>query len=1067
VRITDMQWTRKISLRRKLTLVIMINTVMALCAAGIAFAEYGVYRFKELRLEDLNALANILGTNSTAPLAFKDPISAQDILRALAAKPHILSAAIYDRDGKPFAVYHRGESKVPYSAPPVESESSRFTSNRVLIFQAINFQGEKVGTVFLEGDTVEYKQLLVGYLLFFGLIVAAVSMGAFAMAGRLQRPISNPILELAWTTKMVTTSRDYSIRAGKHSEDEVGVLIDGFNEMLGQIQNRDTELRHAREDLERRVDERTLELEQEVADRQRAQEALRESEGRIRLLLDSTAEAIYGINREGKCTFCNPATLRLLGHEKGDSLLDKDMHSAMHHTRPDGTPYPVEECQIFNSLHSGEGVHSDEEVFWRADGTSFPVEYWAFPIRKEGEAVGAVVTFLDITERKRAQAALLEAKEAAEAASRAKSEFLANMSHEIRTPMNGIIGMTELALDTTLTAEQRDYLNLVRSSADSLLRIINDILDFSKIEAGKLELEKTEFGIRDLLGETLKTLALRADKKTLEMLARVSPKVPATLVGDPTRLRQLIVNLVGNAIKFTEEGNILVDVQLESIAGDEVRLHISVSDTGMGIPIEKQHMIFESFAQADGSTTRRFGGTGLGLTISRHLVELMGGHIWVESEIGKGSTFHFTCNLQQGTAVTTHRERIAGRSLPGLNVLIADNNAMNREILVEMLTNWHMNPTQADSGARALEILETAQHAGRAFPIVLLDALMPIIDGFQVMQRIRSNPALAGAVIMMISADRHMIDTARCHELGVRWCLTKPIGQSELLDAILLALGQGIVEERLIESTVPPSREKLEGRPLNVLLCEDNSVNQKLAIRLLEKAGHRVSLARNGREAVAAWENAGTPGFDIVLMDIQMPEMDGMEATAAIRDREKKSGNHIPILAMTAHAMRGDKERCLASGMDGYISKPIHPDGLFAEIERCLGATGRSSAMPETSKEPCEQIDRVSLLERVEGDQELLTEMVHLFQEDAPSLLAAMRDALQRGDMTVLERSAHSLKGAASNLSARAAVAASSQLEKDARNKDAESAKGSLVEVERAMKQLLPALAELCQGVTK
>ena len=434
----------------------------------------------------------------------------------------------------------------------MESDSSRFTSNRVLIFQAINFQGERVGTVFLEGDTLEYEQLLVGYLFFFALIVAVVSIGAYAMAGRLQRPISNPILELAWTTKMVTSSRDYSIRAGKHSEDEVGVLIDGFNEMLEQIQNRDTELRHAREDLERRVDERTLELEQEVADRQRAQEALHESEGRIRLLLDSTAEAIFGIDREGKCTFCNPATLRLLGYEKVDALLGRLMHEVMHHSRADGTPYPIEECNIAITLRLGEGIHSDEEIFWRADGTKFPVEFWAYPIRKEDEAVGAVVTFLDITERKRAQAALLEAKEAAEAGSRAKSEFLANMSHEIRTPMNGIIGMTDLALDTTLTPEQRDYLTLVKSSADSLLHVINDILDFSKIEAGKLELEKTEFEIRDLFRDTLKTLAQRVDEKPLEICARVSPAVPKTLIGDPTRLRQLVVNLVGNAIKFTE-----------------------------------------------------------------------------------------------------------------------------------------------------------------------------------------------------------------------------------------------------------------------------------------------------------------------------------------------------------------------------------------------------------------------------------------------------------------------------------------------------------------------------------
>jgi PAS domain S-box-containing protein len=1060
VRITDMQWTRKLSLRRKLTLVIMINTFVALCAAGIGFAEYGVYRFKELRLEDLNALANILGTNSTAPLAFKDPNSARDILEALAAKPHILSAVIYDRDGKPFAIYHRGGPKDQYSAPPMESESSRFTSNRVLIFQAIIFQGEKVGTVFLEGDTAEYKQLLVGYLFFFALIVAVVSLGAYGMAGRLQRPISNPILELAWTTKMVTSTRDYSIRAGKHSEDEVGVLIDGFNEMLGQIQIRDAELRHASEDLERRVDERTTELEQEVADRQRAQEALHESEGRIRLLLDSTAEAIYGIDREGRCTFCNPATLRLLGHETGDTLLGRDMHSAMHHTHPDGTRYPAKDCQIYNSLQRGEGIHSDEEVFWRADGTSFSVEYWAYPIRKEGEAVGAVVTFLDITGRKRAQAALLEAKEAAEAARRAKSEFLANMSHEIRTPMNGIIGMTELALDTSLTPEQRDYLNLVKSSADSLLHVINDILDFSKIEAGKLELEKTEFEIRDLFRDTLKTLAQRADEKPLEMCARVSPKVPKTLIGDPTRLRQLVVNLVGNAIKFTEEGIIVLDTELEAMTGDEVRLHISVSDTGMGIPHEKQHIIFESFAQVDGSTTRRFGGTGLGLTISRQLVELMGGRIWVESEVGKGSTFHFTCTFQQGTAPASEHERIAGQTLPGLKVLVADNNLVNREIFEEMLTNWRMEPTLADSGASALDLLEAARNAGHAFPIVLLDALMPKVDGFQVLQRVQSNPALAGAVIMLLSGNRHLVDSERCRQLGVTQCLTKPVGQSELLDAILSALGLRVAEERLLDASVRVP-ERPRGRQLNILLSEDNLVNQKLAIRLLEKAGHRVTLAGTGREALTAWENAGNPGFDVVLIDIQMPEMDGMEATAAIRDREKSSGKHVPILAMTAHAMRGDKERCLASGMDGYISKPIHPDGLFAEIERCLATTGGSNAMTENSQEPAEQIDRVSLLERVEGDQELLTEMIHLFQEDVPNLLAVMRDALECGDMAVLERSAHSLKGAVGNLSAKAAAAAQ-RLETDAKNKDAESAKESLAQAERAVKQLLPALAELC-----
>ncbi len=1044
----------------------MINTVLALCAAGTGFAEYGVKRFKQVSVQDLNALAKILGTNCMAPLTFNDPNSARDILQALAAKPNIRAAVIYDREDKPFAVYRQGGAENAYSPPPVKDEVSRFTSDSVLIFQDIYFDGEKIGAVFLEGNRGEDRQLLQSYLLFFGLIIAAVSLGAYVVAGRLQRLISNPILQLAWTMKMVTSTRDYSIQAAKDSEDEVGVLIDGFNEMLGEIRNRDTELRDAREDLERRVEERTAELEQEVADRQRAQEALNESEGLLRLLLDSTAEAIFGIDHDGRITFCNPATLRFLGHKNGTELLGMTAHNVMHHSHSDGTFYPIEECPIVDSRVMGVRVHSDEEVFWRANGTSFAAEYWAYPIRRDGEVVGAVVTFLDITERKRAQAALLEAKEAAEAGSRAKSEFLANMSHEIRTPMNGIIGMTELTLDTQVTPEQRDYLNLVKSSADSLLHVINDILDFSKIEAGKLELEKTEFEIRDLFRDILKTLAQRTGDKPLEVCARVSPKVPRALIGDPTRLRQIVVNLVGNAIKFTEEGNIVLDTELESSTGDGARLHISVSDTGMGIPIEKQNVIFDSFAQVDGSTTRRFGGTGLGLTISRQLVDLMGGRIWVESEIGKGSTFHFTCNLQCGTAAASRQEQVAGRTLPGVNVLVVDSNEINRKIFSEMLKNWGMNAVQAESGRGALELLQTAKNAGHAFAIVLLDAEMPEVDGFQIFQQIQSDPGLAGTAILLLSMKRQLADRERCREIGAKYYLTKPIGQSELLDAILLSLGQDAIEEGMIDP-LTLLREKPKSRLLNILLAEDNAVNQKLAMRLLEKAGHRISLARTGLEAIAAWESAADPEFDLLLMDIQMPELDGMEATAAIRSREKNSGKHIPIVAMTAHAMRGDKEKCLANGMDGYVSKPIHPTALFAEIDRCLGASEGSNPVTENIHNSEELIDRESLLERVEGDRELLTEMIHLFQEDVPKILSTMHESLERGDMAVLERTAHSLKGATSNLSAKLAAAAAMKLEKDAKNNDAESGKKSLAEVERAMNLLLPALSDLCVEVAK
>lgn len=1056
------------SLRRKITFVIMINTCAALCAAGIAFGEYGVYRFKQLRVEDLNAVANILGTNCVASLEFKDADAARGILQAVAAKPHILTAVIYDQRGAPFAVY-RKQSSHPDSGfipPQVEDDTILYTFHRALIFQSIRYSGEKLGTVYLEGDTAEFKQMLEGFLVYFGLIIGMVSLGAFAMAARLQRPISNPILELAWTTKMVTSTRDFSIRAAKRSEDEVGVLIDGFNEMLGQIQNRDTELRQAGEELERRVVERTLLLEREVADRRRAQEALLESEGRIRLLLDSTAEAIYGIDREGKFTFCNPATTRLLGYENGDGLLGKCAHDVLHHSRADGTPYPVQECPIVESRSTGNGIHLDTEVFWRADGVSFPVEYWSYPIRKEGQVVGAVVTFLDITERKQAEAALLEAKDAAEAASRAKSEFLANMSHEIRTPMNGILGMTDLALDTDLTGDQRDYLGLVKSSADSLLHLINDILDFSKVEAGKLELEKTEFEIRDLLRDTLKTLAIRADKKGLELLVRVSPNVPPTVVGDPTRLRQLIVNLVGNAIKFTEVGNIVVNAEVDGIGADHVTIHFQVSDTGMGIPPDKLDVIFESFAQADGSTTRKFGGTGLGLAISRRLVELMGGRLWVESELGKGSSFQFTAIFSPGSAPTSLRERMAGEKLPGLEILVADDNASSREILVEMLTNWKMKPVVANSGPEALKLMEMAQASGHAFPIALLDSQVATVDGFSLARRIQANSGMVGAVILMLSGDRNPADSARYRELGVSALLTKPVGQSKLLDSILSALGTNATEEHLVEGPVPIAKNT-RSPMLHILLCEDNPVNQKLAIRLLEKAGHRVVVAATGNEGLKAWENAGSPGFDLILMDIQMPEMDGMELTANIRGRELSSGRHVPIIAMTANAMRGDKERYLNAGMDGYISKPTNSSTLFSAIDKCLKETGKGYLMAPNPQELEEQLDRDSLLARVEGDQELLKEMVQLFAGDAPLLLETMRDALQQSDMALLERSAHSMKGAAGNLSANFVMAAALQLEKSAKESDLEASKAYLTNLEQAVSRLLPALAEICHGVLK
>ncbi len=956
-------------LERKLRFIIMLTCFLALFVSTFATAVIEYLRLREQKPRELRFIASKIAESA---VSYLDITSVQDYsedalesLSLLKPLREITAGAIYLADGTQYASYPTNQQPGRLVAPKqVGAVGHAFGRDGLSLLVEVRDGDKLVGYVYLKSDLSEMYDRIRSLLLA-SVAILVVALGvAWTVSRRLQRVVTEPVLELAGVATRIAKDRNYSLRVQYDGQDELGRLYEGFNEMLSQIQGRDQELLLAQRDLEKRVQERTGELEQEVIERRSTEDRLRESESLYQSLVNNQPVNIYRKDRNGRFTFANTffcktceCSLEQVVGRTDDAFMPQEL----------AVKSQVEDMRVI-----GTGRSVEAELSYRGKrGRLVYFRSIKTPLHNlQGEVVGMQGIFWEITAQKETEKEMMIAKQvaesynreltgandqleeavtraremagAAESANRAKSEFLANMSHEIRTPMNGVIGFTNLLLDTKLDEDQHDFVKTVKSSAESLLSIINDVLDFSKIEAGRLSLENVEFEVREIVDLAVDLLAERAHSKRLELGALVPQDVPFVLRGDPHRLRQILINLLGNALKFTDEGEVFLQVTLVEVTDLQVELRFEVRDTGIGISEDAQRRLFQAFSQADNSTTRRFGGTGLGLAISSKLVTAMHGDIGVISREGLGSTFWFTVKLDTAPLASPEKNILPG-NLAGRRLLIVDDNETNRRILEHHATSWQMTFTSVASGRAGLEALAQAAREGRAPDLAILDMMMPEMDGLTLARAVRAQPGLAGTKLVLLTSIGDRMSGSELQAAGLEACLIKPVRVRELQTCLARLLGSAVVEPAIVSggprppaavkppATVSPAPSPSANGPARILVAEDNAVNQKLAVGMLRKLGYAADVVGNGRLAVEAQTRAH---YEVILMDCHMPVLDGYEATVELR--KVPAGERVRIIAMTANAMEGDREKCLAAGMDDYLSKPVRLEELKQMLEQYL-----------------------------------------------------------------------------------------------------------------------------------